>query len=45
MSRIAITVLPEAEAEMRDAFLWYFERNLLIADGFGSEVSDAIVAC
>lgn len=27
---------------MREAFLWYFERSPLIADGFGSEVSDAI---
>lgn len=42
MSRFDISVLPEAEAEMRDAYLWYFERNVLIADGFGSELSDAI---
>ena len=27
---------------MREAFLWYFERSPLIADGFGTEVADAI---
>jgi plasmid stabilization system protein ParE len=42
VSPFAVTVLPQAEAEMRDAFLWYFERNVLIADGFGSEVADAV---
>jgi len=42
VSRFVITLLPEAEAEMRDAFLWYFERNVLIADGFRLEVSGAI---
>ena len=27
---------------MRDAYFWYLERNVLIAEGFGGEVSAAI---
>ncbi len=42
MRRFAITVLPDAEADMREAFLWYFEKSPVAADAFGSEVSDAI---
>lgn len=42
MSRFSVTVLPAAEAEMREAFLWYFEKSPLAADAFGSEVADAI---
>ncbi|MBC5768183.1 type II toxin-antitoxin system RelE/ParE family toxin [Ramlibacter albus] len=42
MSRFSVTVLPDAEGEMRDAFLWYFERSPLIADGFATEVTEAI---
>ena len=42
MSSFAIQVLPEAEAEAREAFLWYFERSPLIADGFRTELFEAI---
>ena len=34
--------MPEAEADIREAFLWYRERSPLAADGFRSEVSEAI---
>ena len=42
MSRFAVVLLPEAEAELRDAFLWYFDRSPLAADAFGNEVDEAI---
>ena len=42
MRRFAVSVLPEAEADIREAFLWYRERSPLAADGFRSEVSEAI---
>lgn len=42
MSRFAIGVLPQAEAEIREAFLWYVERSALAADAFRAEVLDAI---
>ena len=42
MTRFAVSVLPEAEADIREAFLWYRERSLLAADGFRSEVFEAI---
>ena len=42
MTRFTVVVLPEAEAELREAFLWYFDRSPLAADAFGSEVADAI---
>ena len=35
---------PEAERELRAAFLWYFERNLLAAESFQAEVAHAIEA-
>lgn len=35
-------ILPQAEAEIREAFLWYFERSPLAADAFRTEVFDAI---
>jgi plasmid stabilization system protein ParE len=34
--------LPEAEADIREAFLWYRERSPLAADGFRTEVIEAI---
>jgi len=40
--RFPIAVLPQAEAEMRDTFLWYFDKSPLAADAFGTEVDDAI---
>ena len=42
MSRFRVEILPEAEAEFREAFLWYFERSALAADAFRTEVLDKI---
>ena len=42
MKRFEVEVLSEAEAEIRSAFLWYFERSLIAADAFRTEVFDAI---
>lgn len=42
MSTFNVVILPAAEAETREAFLWYFERSPLAADAFRTEVFDAI---
>lgn len=42
MTRFVVSVLSEAEADIRDAFLWYRERSLLAANGFRTELFDAI---
>ena len=42
MSRFVVGILPAAEAEFREALLWYFERSPLAADAFRTEVFDAI---
>lgn len=42
MSRFTIEVLPEAEEEIREAFLWYFERSPLAADALRSLAISAI---
>lgn len=42
MTRFSVEILPQAEAEIREAFLWYFERSPLAADAFRTEVFDAI---
>jgi plasmid stabilization system protein ParE len=42
VTRFTVSVLPEAEADIREAFLWYRERSLLAAEGFRSEVFEAI---
>ena len=42
MSRFTVGILPDAEAEIRAAFLWYFERSPLAADAFRAEVFEAI---
>ena len=42
MTRFTVAVLPDAEAEMREAFLWYFEKSPLAADAFGTAVEEAI---
>ena len=42
MTRFEVEVLPEAEAEIREAFLWYFERSPIAADAFRTETVDAI---
>ena len=44
MSRFQVEVLPEAEAEAREAFLWYFARSPLAADAFRTELFDKIDA-
>ena len=42
MSSFDVEVLPEAEAEAREAFLWYFERSPKAADAFRVGLFDAI---
>jgi plasmid stabilization system protein ParE len=42
VSRFRVEILSEAEAEFREAFLWYFERSPLAADAFRTEVLDRI---
>lgn len=42
MSTFEVVVLPAAETETREAFLWYFERSPLAADAFRTEVFAAI---
>jgi plasmid stabilization system protein ParE len=42
VTRFSIEVLPEAEQEFHEAFLWYFERSPMAADTFRKEVLDAI---
>lgn len=42
MSRFAVQVLPEAEQEFREAFLWYFERSPIAADAFRALLFQAI---
>jgi plasmid stabilization system protein ParE len=44
VTRFRVDILPEAEAEIREAFLWYFERSPLAADAFRVEVFDKIDA-
>ncbi len=44
MTRFSVAILPEAEAEFREAFLWYFERSPLAANAFRTEVFDKIDA-
>jgi plasmid stabilization system protein ParE len=44
VTRFGVNILPEAEAEFREAFLWYFERSPLAADAFRTEVFDKIDA-
>jgi plasmid stabilization system protein ParE len=40
--RWQLTLLPQAEAEIREGFLWYFERSPIAADAFRSEVFGAL---
>ena len=42
MSSFDVEVLPEAEAEARAAFRWYFDRSPMAADAFRVELFDAI---
>lgn len=42
MSRYVVEILPAAETDVREAFLWYFERSPVAAEAFRAEVFDAI---
>jgi putative addiction module component (TIGR02574 family) len=42
VTRFGVEILPEAEAEIREAFLWYFERSPIAADAFRTETLGAI---
>ena len=42
MTRFTVEILPQAEAEFREAFLWYFERSPIFADAFRTEVLEKI---
>jgi plasmid stabilization system protein ParE len=44
VTRFRVAILPEAEAEFREAFLWYFGRSPLAADAFRTEAFDKIDA-
>jgi plasmid stabilization system protein ParE len=40
--RWQVSLLAQAEAEIREAFLWYFERSPIAADVFRSEVFESL---
>lgn len=40
--RYQVSLLPLAEEEIREAFLWYFERSPVTADAFRAEVLEGI---
>lgn len=42
MINFEVEVLPDAEAEAREAFLWYFDRSPMAAEAFRGELFDAI---
>ena len=42
VTRFGVEILPEAEAEIREAFLWYFERSPIAAEAFRTETLEAI---
>ncbi|HSV55138.1 MAG TPA: type II toxin-antitoxin system RelE/ParE family toxin [Burkholderiaceae bacterium] len=42
MTGYRVELAHEAEGDIGDAFLWYRERNALIADAFRTEVFDTI---
>ena len=42
MMRFQVSLLPLAEEEIKEAFLWYFERSPVAADAFRAEVFAAI---
>lgn len=42
MNYFEVEVLPDAEVEGREAFLWYFDRSPMAAEGFRVELFDAI---
>ena len=42
VTRFQIDILPAAEAELREAFHWYFERSPIAADAFRIAALEAI---
>jgi plasmid stabilization system protein ParE len=42
VSSFDVEILPEAEAQAREAFLWYFDRSPIVADAFRIDLFDAI---
>ena len=42
VTRFGVEILPDAEAEIREAFLWYFARSPIAADAFRTETLGAI---
>lgn len=42
MNRFSVALAPGAEADIREAFIWYRERNAPIADAFRAAVFDSI---
>jgi plasmid stabilization system protein ParE len=42
VSAYQVEIAPAAERDIREGFLWYAERNQLIADAFRTEVFDSI---
>ena len=42
MTGYQVSLLPLAEADIREAFLWYFERSPIAADSFRGEVFAAM---
>ena len=42
MSAYHVEIAPGAERDIQEAFLWYVERNRLMADAFRAEVFDSI---
>lgn len=42
MSRFGVVVLPDAEADLRAAFGWYFDRSPIAANAFRAEIIMAI---
>jgi plasmid stabilization system protein ParE len=42
VSSFDVDVLPQAEAEAREALLWYFERSPIAADAFQTDLFDSI---
>lgn len=44
VTRFEVEILPEAEAEIREAFLWYFERSPIAADAFRTETLKQLIS-
>jgi plasmid stabilization system protein ParE len=42
VSGFVLALAPAAEDDMRNAFIWYRDRNALVADAFRAEFFDAI---